>query len=191
VKRRSHAKRRDLNEPAIVEVLRACGLTVVRMDALDLLIGGVIRGRSDMRLIEVKDGNRPPSARRLTEEEARFIDEWNGPAPWVVRSVDEALCLIGRKPCRDAEKYTAYRRARGMDTPISLQVCGCGGIEDPTWLDEWRAEERARVKAQKARTCVAGKGAGINGDRSGLWREMAGNARGAEKYGDGRQRKGR
>jgi len=152
VKRLAYAKRRDLNEPEIVEGLRACGLTVVRMDSIDLLIGGMIRGRVDTRLIEVKDGNRPPSARRLTEEEVRFISEWNGPTPWVVRSVDEALCLIGRKPCRDAEKYMVHRRARGVDIPIGLQVCGCGEIEDPSWLDEWRAEERARAQAQKART---------------------------------------
>ena len=56
----------------------------------DLLVG--FRGKT--ALLEVKDGRKPPSARKLTEAEQRFFDEWRGGTLAIVNSVDEAIAAV-------------------------------------------------------------------------------------------------
>ena len=46
--------------------------------------------------MEIKDGSKPPSARRLTPAEQEFFDTWRGQV-CVVNSVAEALGAIGCK----------------------------------------------------------------------------------------------
>lgn len=45
-------------------------------------------------MLEVKDGSKPPSERKLTPAQVKFHAEWKG---WisVVTSVDEALAAVG------------------------------------------------------------------------------------------------
>jgi hypothetical protein len=56
----------------------------------DLLVG---RGGTNY-LLEVKDGNKPPSARELTPDELRWLHEWRGSAV-VVETVEEAMRAVG------------------------------------------------------------------------------------------------
>jgi len=88
------ANRVDANQEQIVSALRACGATVrvVTMgDGIpDLLVG--YRGYT--LLLEVKDGNKSPSARALTPAEQKFFDEWTGGLLAVVNNVDEALDIL-------------------------------------------------------------------------------------------------
>ena len=67
------AARVDENQGLIVKALRACGATVriiTQGDGIpDLLVG--YRGHTI--LMEVKDGNKPPSARQLTTAEQIFF----------------------------------------------------------------------------------------------------------------------
>ena len=46
-----------------------------------------------MALVEVKDGRKPPSARRLTPEQEAWHAAWPGDV-YVVTSVTEALAVI-------------------------------------------------------------------------------------------------
>ena len=89
------AARVDANAPAIVTALRAAGATVrviVQGTGLpDLLVG--YEGKTF--LLEVKDGKKPPSARKLTPDEQKFFDEWKGGPCLIVTSVEEALRAIG------------------------------------------------------------------------------------------------
>ena len=66
----------DDNQKDIVKALRAIGATVrivTQGEGIpDLLVG--FRGHTV--LMEVKDGNKPPSARKLTEAEQKFFEEW-------------------------------------------------------------------------------------------------------------------
>ena len=81
----------DTNHPAIVAALRDIGcsvqsLAVVGKGCPDLLVGW----RHRNLLLEVKDGNRAPSERRLTPDEDKWIDGWRGQVT-VVLSVQDAL----------------------------------------------------------------------------------------------------
>jgi hypothetical protein len=86
----------DDNQAEIVKALRAVGATVrvvTQGNGLpDLLVG--FRGQTV--LMEVKDGKKPPSARKLTEAEQKFFDEWRGGLLAVVESVDDAIALLKR-----------------------------------------------------------------------------------------------
>jgi hypothetical protein len=82
------AAKRDDNEKEIVVALRQAGAYVSFIDEpCDLIVG--YQGKTI--LLEVKDGNKPPSARKLTPNEQKFHDEWTGGELYVVTCVDEAL----------------------------------------------------------------------------------------------------
>lgn len=49
-------------------------------------------------LMEVKDGDKVPSQRKLTESEQKFFDEWTGGMISVVNNVQEALDIL--KACK-------------------------------------------------------------------------------------------
>ena len=57
----------------------------------DLVVGFM----GTIRLMEVKDGTKPPSARKLTKDEKRFHSIWEHLPVHIVVSVDEALAAIG------------------------------------------------------------------------------------------------
>ena len=88
------AARVDDNQKDIVEALRAIGATVRVVTQgggiPDLLVG--FRGHTV--LMEVKDGRKKPSARKLTEAEEKFFLEWRGGMLAIVESVDDALALL-------------------------------------------------------------------------------------------------
>ena len=143
MKRRSHAKRRDANEPEIVKVLVASGASVKRVDFLDLLVGR--HGRT--YLLEVKDGRKAPAARPLTDDEIEFMLTWRGDPARVVRCTEEALCVVGAIDCRERD-----RQSKDTTPPI----CGCGGLADPDWFTLLRATQLSiardgRALARKAR----------------------------------------
>lgn len=88
------AARVDANQAEIVSALRAVGasvrsLAMVGSDLPDLLVG--FRNRTF--LLELKDGSKPPSQRKLRPGQQRFFDTWQGQVA-KVESVDEALKVI-------------------------------------------------------------------------------------------------
>jgi len=89
-----YANRIDANQNTIVDALRQCGATVRIISQgggiPDLLVG--YNGYTI--LMEIKDGSKPPSTRRLTEDEQKFFDEWRGGMLTIVNSVEEALDLL-------------------------------------------------------------------------------------------------
>jgi hypothetical protein len=100
------AGRVDANHGAIVEVLEAHGWTVISLANVgrgvpDLLVGrtGAQEGYGRCYLIEVKDGAKKPSARKLTPDQVRV--HANMPVV-VIASVDEAIAW-----CRAQARRTA------------------------------------------------------------------------------------
>ena len=87
------AARRDDNEKEIIAAMRAEGAYVKQINdegLFDLLVSH----RGETLLVEVKDGAKPPSARRLTPAEQKFHDEWPGDNLYIVNSVEEAIALL-------------------------------------------------------------------------------------------------
>ena len=90
------AARTDENQEQIVKALRAVGASVQSLAAVghgvpDLLVG--YQGKNI--LIEIKDGNKTPSKRKLTDDQVKWHDNWNGGAVAVVESVDAAWAALG------------------------------------------------------------------------------------------------
>ncbi len=84
----------DDNQAEIVQALRQMGCTVqplhdVGSGCPDLLVG--LAGRNI--LLEVKDGNKPPSARKLTMDQVIWHDEWRGQVQ-IVKSVEHAIRIV-------------------------------------------------------------------------------------------------
>lgn len=87
----------DSNHSEIVDALRQCGAFVTSLAAVgkgcpDLLVG--FRGR--WMLIEVKDGDKSPSRRELTDWQKYFHAQafTVGCGVHIVNSVDEAIALL-------------------------------------------------------------------------------------------------
>jgi hypothetical protein len=94
------AARRDKNESAVVAALRKSGCLVEPLSGEgvpDLLVWSPALSR--IVLIEVKDGAKSPSQRRLTEQQQKFHAEWQAAGAHVVKadSVTEALTAVGIK----------------------------------------------------------------------------------------------
>jgi Holliday junction resolvase len=86
----------DANHEKIVSALRAAGASVQSLAGVgkgvpDLLVG--FQGKT--LLMEVKDGRKTPSARRLTEDQLKWHGGWNGGPLAVVDGVDAALRMLG------------------------------------------------------------------------------------------------
>ena len=91
------AARVDANQAEITEALRKAGASVQPLHMVgrgcpDLLVG---IGKINL-LFEIKDGEKPPSKQKLTDDELVWAEKWKGQVA-VIRSVDEALEAIGRK----------------------------------------------------------------------------------------------
>lgn len=84
------AARRDDGEDEIVDALKAKGVHVKKINdagTFDLLCW--YKGKT--LLLEVKDGKKPPSARKLSDAEQRFHDDWPGDNLHIVLSADDAI----------------------------------------------------------------------------------------------------
>jgi hypothetical protein len=97
---RSYARRRDSNEKAIIEALRAAGASVQQLDEVgvpDLLVG--YAGKT--WLVEVKDehGKAEKRSKRteigLRDTQEKWWAAWKGGPLVTVCTVEEALAVIG------------------------------------------------------------------------------------------------
>lgn len=89
----------DENQNEIVKVLRKLGASVLILSTVGKGCPDILVGVSDHQgfrhnlLVEIKDGKKSPSQRRLTKDEQKFFDNWKGHV-CVVSNVDEAIFLF-------------------------------------------------------------------------------------------------
>lgn len=89
------ARKIDDNQTLIVKQLRRCGVSVAVTSMVgkgfpDLIVG--VRGKN--YLIELKDGSKIPSKKKLTPDEKEFHDAWRGQVN-KAESFDEIATIIG------------------------------------------------------------------------------------------------
>ena len=91
-----YANRIDANQNKIVDGLRKAGAYVRIISQGDGIPDLLVGYNGFTILMEVKDGDKVPSARKLTEAEQKFFDEWDGGMLVVINSVEEALEILKR-----------------------------------------------------------------------------------------------
>lgn len=85
------AKRRDENEPAIIQAALSVGASVIQLDEIDLAIG--FRGTT--YLVEVKNPEYPHGHKERRERQKRLLDGWQGGKTGIVETPEDLLRLIG------------------------------------------------------------------------------------------------
>ena len=86
----------DANQTQITAVLRQMGATVTPTHTIgngfpDLVVGW----KGVTLLVEVKDGSKPPSKRKLTPDEQEWHGAWRGQVA-IVETVEDAVQLLNR-----------------------------------------------------------------------------------------------
>jgi len=94
----SRFSRVDANQSKIVAALRKIGCSVLHLHTLgdgapDILVGVKKGGATHNLLLEIKDGDKAPSARKLTPDEETFHRDWRGQVA-TVESVEEAIKFV-------------------------------------------------------------------------------------------------
>jgi KaiC/GvpD/RAD55 family RecA-like ATPase len=87
------APRTDANHQAVTRALRDAGVLVRSLAGVGEGVPDLLCGyRGTLVLLELKDSDKPPSARRLTAAESEFVRTW--PRTYVVTSAAEALRVV-------------------------------------------------------------------------------------------------
>lgn len=86
----------DSNQNEIVKALRKLGAFVLITSQLKNAFDILVAYNSKLYVVEIKDGNKPPSARKLTEGELKCKKGFEsvGVTYHVINSIDEAIELI-------------------------------------------------------------------------------------------------
>jgi hypothetical protein len=83
----------DDNQSEVVSAFRRCGFTVAHTHTIGKGFPDLVVAKfGKTALIEVKDGRKPPSARKLTKDEAEFHTAWSGDI-YIVEDVDDVIGL--------------------------------------------------------------------------------------------------
>ena len=96
-----YAKRTDSNQTEIVNALRKCGCSVYITSMVGNGFTDIVFGFCGLNFLgEIKDGKKPPSARKLTIDEKKFHEEWKGQV-CILESVEQAIAFVNsvRKEC--------------------------------------------------------------------------------------------
>lgn len=106
---KGRARKRDANEPEIIEILEYVGASVYPMDKpLDLLVG--FQGETE--LLEVKNGAQPPSWQRTTKDQQEFYDSWLGRLPKIVNSQTQALVAVGFSESEAKKTFRKFNKEK-------------------------------------------------------------------------------
>lgn len=86
----------DANQPSIVKALRKAGASVEPLHMVGNGFPDVIIGIDGLNLlVEIKDGSKAPSARKLTKDEEKWHAEWKGQVT-VLESEEQAIEFVNR-----------------------------------------------------------------------------------------------
>lgn len=84
----------DANQNEIVDALRKIGCSVQILSNVGKGCTDLAVGFSNLTLMmEIKDGNKPPSAQKLTADQVKWHSEWKG-SKVVVNSIEGAIHAV-------------------------------------------------------------------------------------------------
>lgn len=91
------AARADANQPEIVKAFRKMGAYVLLTHQLKNCCDCIIVYQGTTVAVEIKDDQKPPSQRKLTEGEEKFMQGWSAAGgKWAkIENVEEAKGLLG------------------------------------------------------------------------------------------------
>lgn len=90
----SRAKKVDRNQREVVEALRKAGVSVLVLSAVGQGCPDLLCGHMGVNfLLEVKDGEAVPSARKLTPDQVHWHQWWRGQVV-VVESAEQAVRIV-------------------------------------------------------------------------------------------------
>ena len=88
------AARVDANQKKIVDALRRCGASVLITSQLKNCFDCLVGYNGKNYIVEIKDGRKPPSKRKLTKGEQKFADNWRGGKYNIIESVEDAINML-------------------------------------------------------------------------------------------------
>lgn len=89
------AGRTDANQTAVVQALRDMGCSVAITSGAGNGLPDIIVGVHGVNLlIEIKDSEKVPSAKKLTPAEQHFVDNWKGHPVRIVETPEEAVNYV-------------------------------------------------------------------------------------------------
>lgn len=93
--------RKDANHADVGDGLRVRGWSVLDLAQYGVSVDYAVSKPGFAALLEVKDGNKPPSARKLTEKEQKLRDNWEGPYVMAI-SLEDAVEQLDALYCGSA-----------------------------------------------------------------------------------------
>lgn len=90
------AARVDGNQKQIVDGLRRFGASVLITSQLKNCFDILVGYKGINYIMEIKDGDKPKSQRKLTKGEQEFKDRWKGGEYFIVESLDKAIEIINK-----------------------------------------------------------------------------------------------
>lgn len=84
----------DTNHTEIVNGLRKYGASVLNTHQLKKSFDILVGYKGVNIIMEIKDGNKPPSQRELSDGEQEFKDTWKGGEYHVVLSLEDAINVL-------------------------------------------------------------------------------------------------
>ena len=119
----------DANQKQIVKALRKAGASVLITSQLKNCFDILVGYNNKNFIMEIKDGEKPPSQQRLTPGEEKFKNEWNGGVYHIVKSVDEALRIIlNKRKVQKPKTLIGYISALKMLEAIHIEDLKQGHI---------------------------------------------------------------
>ena len=88
------AARKDANHKEIADTFKKCGWSVLDVSQLKNCCDIIVSKSKRTITVEIKDGSKPPSQRRLTEGEIKFRNNWQGEYA-LIKSSEDVLKLNG------------------------------------------------------------------------------------------------
>lgn len=106
------AKRADKNQPVIVRAFRQLGCSVTHTHEVGHGFVDIVVGVDGFNaLVEIKDGSKPPSRRKLTPDESDWHALWRG-QKCIIESVDQVFLFV-----QAMKAFAAAVKKAGLEFP--------------------------------------------------------------------------